>query len=99
MHAVQAKVLYLIRDLLSEYPDYIEVDLLDPAQYQEASFATKEFAAQTNGMIVIYSNISRDVNGSDQTIKSYFQILEDTLLGFFLPSYNESFRKSQGVPY
>ena len=41
-------------------------------------------AAQANGEILNYSNISRDVGVDDNTIKSYFQILEDTLLGFFL---------------
>lgn len=55
-----------------------------------------QVAAQTSGKIINYSNIARDVNVSDQTVKTYFQILEDTLLGFFLPAFNESIRKSQG---
>ena len=52
-------------------------------------------AAQANGEILNYSNISRDVGVDDNTIKSYFQILEDTLLGFFLEPYHKSVRKRQ----
>lgn len=55
-----------------------------------------QVAGQSSGKIVNYSSIAGDVGVSDQTIKSYFQILEDTLLGFFIPAFNESIRKSQG---
>lgn len=55
-----------------------------------------QIAAQTSGKLVNYSNIARDVQVSDQTVKTYFQILEDTLLGFFLPAFDQSVRKSQG---
>lgn len=54
-----------------------------------------EIAAQTNGTIVNFSNISRDVGADSKTVKSYFEILEDTLLGFFLPAYDRSLRKQQ----
>lgn len=52
-----------------------------------------EVAAQTNGKIVNYANIARDVGVDDKTIKEYFHILEDTMTGFFLESYHSSFRK------
>ena len=52
-----------------------------------------EVAAQNNGKIINYSNIARDVGVDDKTIKSYYTILEDTLIGFFLESYQHSFRK------
>lgn len=52
-----------------------------------------EVAAQSNGKIVNYSNIARDVGVDDKTIKSYYQILEDTLIGFMLEAYTGSFRK------
>ncbi|MBI2339832.1 MAG: DUF4143 domain-containing protein [Deltaproteobacteria bacterium] len=41
-----------------------------------------EIAAQHNGEIANYSNIARDVGVDTVTIQSYFQILEDTLVGF-----------------
>lgn len=52
-----------------------------------------EVAAQMNGKIINYSNISRDVGVNDKTVKSYYVILEDTLVGFFLEGYQHSFRK------
>jgi uncharacterized protein len=52
-----------------------------------------EVAAQCNGKIINYANIARDVGVDDKTIKDYFCILEDTMIGFFLESYHNSFRK------
>lgn len=52
-----------------------------------------EVAAQSNGKIINYSNIARDVGADDKTIKSYYTILEDTLIGFMLDAYDGSFRK------
>ncbi len=52
-----------------------------------------EVAAQSNGKVVNYANISRDVGVDDKTIKQYFTILEDTLLGFMLEPFHHSFRK------
>lgn len=54
-----------------------------------------EVAAQMNGEIINYSKIARDVGVSDQTIKSFFSILEDTLIGYSLPSFHRSVRKRQ----
>jgi uncharacterized protein len=52
-------------------------------------------ASQCSGKIINYSSIARDVGVSDQTVKIYFQILEDTLIGFMLPAFHESVRKAQ----
>ncbi len=52
-----------------------------------------EVAAQCNGKIINYSNIARDVGVDDKTIKEYFTILEDTLVGFMLEPFQHSFRK------
>ena len=52
-----------------------------------------EVAAQCNGKILNYANIARDVGVDEKTIKEYFHILEDTLIGFFLEPYHNSFRK------
>ncbi len=55
-----------------------------------------EVAAQANGKIVNYLNISRDVGVEDKTVASFFTLLEDTLLGFFLEPFHNSFRKRLG---
>ena len=52
-----------------------------------------EVAAQMNGKILNFSSIARDVGVTDTTVKDYFSILEDTLIGFFLEPFHHSFRK------
>ena len=54
-----------------------------------------EVAAQCNGEIVNCSNIARDIGTDHKTVSSYFEILEDTLLGFLLEPYHASVRKRQ----
>jgi uncharacterized protein len=54
-----------------------------------------EIAAQSNGTILNYAKISRDVGVDDKTVVKYFSILEDTLIGFYLPSFHRSIRKQQ----
>jgi len=48
-----------------------------------------EAAALSNGEVVNYTNIASDMGVSAPTIKEYFQILEDTLLGRYLPSFQK----------
>ncbi len=50
-------------------------------------------AGQMNGKVINASKIGRDVGTDHNTIRSYFEILEDTLIGFTLPAYSGSFRK------
>src|SRR3990167_7154932 len=52
-------------------------------------------AAQSSGKIINYSKIANDVGSDPVSIKSYFSILEDTLIGFFLNPYHKSIRKRQ----
>lgn len=52
-------------------------------------------AAQMDGQILNYSNISRDTGVDYKTIQNYYQILVETNLGQFLESYSRSVRKVQ----
>jgi predicted AAA+ superfamily ATPase len=54
-----------------------------------------EIAAQCNGEIVNFANIARDVGVDIKTVQSYFEILEDTLVGFLLEPFHRSVRKRQ----
>jgi predicted AAA+ superfamily ATPase len=54
-------------------------------------------AAQMNGKILNYAKIARDVGVDTTTIIAYFDILEDTLLGFRLHAFHESLRKRQSL--
>lgn len=60
---------------------------LDPFRY------FLEVAGQMNGKEINFSKISKDVGVDDKTIKRYFSILEDTMLGFFIYGFKDSFRK------
>lgn len=54
-----------------------------------------ECAALTSAELINYSNISRDIGVSEPTVKGYYQILEDTLIGFqLLPWKKGKSRKS-----
>ena len=50
-------------------------------------------AAQSNGQTIEFSNIARESSTPGSTVKEYYQIMEDTLLGFFLWPYNRKERK------
>lgn len=52
-----------------------------------------KFAADENSNILNYSNIASDIGVSSTTIKEYYQILEDTLIGFHLRPYSSRLRK------
>ena len=54
-----------------------------------------EIAAQCNGTILNFSNIALDTGVDVKTIQSYFEILEDTLVGCLLQPYHRSVRKQQ----
>lgn len=54
-----------------------------------------DIAAQMNGALLNFAAIGRDVGVDDKTVRSYYQILEDTLVGFLLPAYHRSLRKTQ----
>ena len=49
-----------------------------------------EVAALTNGEMVNYNNIAQDCGVSANTASAYFDILEDTLLGFRVPAYTQT---------
>lgn len=54
-----------------------------------------EVAAQSGSKIINYSKIANDVGVESPTVQSYFEILEDTHLGFLLQPFHESLRKRQ----
>ena len=52
-----------------------------------------EVAAQHSGKILNFTAIGKDVGVDFKTAQNWYQILEDTLLGFFLEAYHTSVRK------
>lgn len=56
-----------------------------------------EIAAQMNGKALNFLKIGRECGIDSKTVTSYFQILEDTLVGFWVPGYHRSVRKAQKI--
>ncbi len=54
-----------------------------------------EVAAQHSGKVINFSSIASDVGVQIKTVQNYFQILCDTHMGFYLPAFHRSIRKSQ----
>lgn len=48
-----------------------------------------EIAALTDGEMVNYSNMAGDCGVDAKTIKEYFAILQDTLIGYMIPAYTK----------
>ena len=58
-----------------------------------------EVAAQCNGEMLVYKNISQDCGIDYRTVKEYFGILEDTLVGYMLSGFRATKkRKALTVP-
>ncbi len=54
-----------------------------------------EVAAQMNGKLLNYSKVARESGVDHKTVQNFYQILEDTLVGFTLPGFHKSIRKAQ----
>ena len=52
-----------------------------------------QVAALSNTEIVNYTNIAQDCGVSAKTVKEYFAILEETMLGFYLPAYTKVIKR------
>ncbi len=52
-----------------------------------------EVAALTNGEMVNNNNIAQDCGVSATTVSSYFDILEDTLIGYRIPAYRKVMKR------
>lgn len=82
--------------LLAAYVDvYLKEEIQEEALARNLTGFHRflEIAALTNGEIVNYANIASECGGSAQTIKSYFGILEDTLVGYMIPAYTKVIKR------
>ncbi len=78
---------------------YVETYLKEEIEAEALVRATGTFirflfqAGHESGNVLNFATIARDVATSSVTVKQYFQILEDTLIGRFLPAFAKSSRK------
>jgi predicted AAA+ superfamily ATPase len=71
--------------------NYLRDEIVSEAKIRNINAFTQflEAAAFSNGEMVNYTNIASECGVSSVTVKEYFQILEDTLIGRFLPSFQK----------
>lgn len=80
------------KKLISAYiGSYLKDEIIAEAKIRNIIAFTKflEAAAFSNGEMVNYTNIASECGVSSTTVKEYFQILEDTLIGRFVPSFQK----------
>jgi uncharacterized protein len=78
--------------LLSAYiGGYLRDEIMAEARIRNISSFARflEAAAFSNGEIVNFSNIASDCGISAPTVREYFQILQDTLTGRFIPAFQK----------
>lgn len=86
---------YLVADpskrIQSYIGDYLQQEIVEEAVVRQLDSFTRflQVAAMSNAEIVKYANIAQDCGVSAKTVKEYFAILEETMLGFYLPAYSK----------
>jgi predicted AAA+ superfamily ATPase len=71
--------------------NYLRDEIVSEAKIRNINAFTQflEAASFSNGEMVNYTNIAAECGVSSVTVKEYFNILEDTLIGRFLPSFQK----------
>ena len=79
--------------LLSGYIDiYLKEEIKEEALSRNLAVFQQfmQVAAITSGEILNLTNVASDCGVSAKTVKEYFSILEDTLIGYMLPAYTKT---------
>ncbi|MBQ0088301.1 MAG: ATP-binding protein [Prevotellaceae bacterium] len=87
---------YLAKNPKKALAGYIDIYLKEEIKEEALSRKIEIFqrfmdvAALSSGEIINYTNIASDCGVSAKTIKEYFTILEDTLIGYMVPAYTKT---------
>ena len=84
------------RKLLDAYvSDYLQQEILAEGLVRSLPLFSGflEAASLSEGSFVNFSNVARECGVSTPTAKSYFGILEDTLIGRWLPAYRKRLKR------
>ena len=87
---------YPVRFLESYVLDYLTHEIKAEAMVRNvpAFHRFLEIAAISNSEVINFSNIARDCGVASVTVKDYFQILQDTLLGFMLHPFTKKIKRT-----
>ena len=71
--------------------DYLQEEVLAESLTRDLPVFQKflEIAAFSNGQMVNYTNIAREIGVAVNTVRSHFEILVDTLIGVWLPAWTK----------
>jgi len=89
---------------LSSYPrkrmqayvgNYLQQEIQEEAQLRNLRTFSRflDVAALTNGEMVNFTNIASDCGISSPTVREYFSILEETMFGYFVPSFAKTAKR------
>lgn len=82
--------------LLAAYIDvYLKEEILQESIVRQLGTFQRflEVAALSNGEMINYSNIATDCGIKVHTVRAYFDILEDTLIGYRIPAYTQTIKR------
>ena len=85
-----------VADRIEGYVDvYLKEEIQEEALVQniDAFERFMEVAAISDGEMINYENIASDCGIAAKTVKAYFQILKDTLVGFEIPAYRKVIKR------
>ncbi len=90
---------YMIEDATKRLSGYVKVyldeEIREEGEVRELDSFERfmEVAAISDGEMLNYSNIATDCGVSAKTVKSYFQILYDTLIGYEIPAFRKEIKR------
>ena len=97
-HYLRKESTRLIRSYIN---DYLKEEILDEGLTRNLPVFSKflDAIALSDGQVLSYTNVASDCGVSSTTVKSYVEILIDTLLGSYLSSYTKRpKRKTRKAP-
>lgn len=90
---------YMIKNPWERFRAYIGVYLNEEIREEALSRNLKSFsrflevAAMSNGEMIVYKNIAQDCGIDHRTVKDYFEILKDTLIGYLIPGFTATVKR------
>ena len=90
---------YMVEDATKRLSGYVKVyldeEIREEGEVRELDAFERfmEVAAISDGEMLNYSNIASDCGVSAKTVKSYFQILYDTLIGYEIPAFRKEIKR------
>ena len=90
---------YMVNNPWERFRAYIGVYLDEEIKEEAISRKLKSFsrflevAAISNGEMVVYKNIAQDCGIDYRTVKDYFEILSDTLTGYFIQGFTSTLKR------